>query len=115
MASVLHLFLIFLSNPQLVYSNVCVFFELDHPHSAYTLTEAGWIGRQAILMTGINSIIYVLSTLPPYVANSASALNTDVYKFCVPCRWYVVDRWGRRTILLSGAVVVRLNDDDVSI
>ncbi|KAF9462127.1 general substrate transporter [Collybia nuda] len=47
--------------------------------------EAGWIGRQAILMTGINSVIYVLSTLPP---------------------WYLVDRWGRRTILLSGAVVM---------
>jgi len=29
--------------------------------------EAGWIGRSAILMAGINSIIYVLSTLPPSV------------------------------------------------
>ncbi|KAF8349784.1 general substrate transporter [Amanita rubescens] len=47
--------------------------------------EAGWIGRQAILMTGINSIIYVLSTVPT---------------------WYLVDRWGRRTILLTGAVVM---------
>ncbi|KAJ7103641.1 general substrate transporter [Mycena belliarum] len=47
--------------------------------------EAGWIGRDAILMTGINSIIYILSTLPP---------------------WYLVDRWGRRAILLSGAVVM---------
>ncbi|KAF8996490.1 hypothetical protein BDQ17DRAFT_1364264 [Cyathus striatus] len=47
--------------------------------------EAGWRGRQAILMTGVNSIIYVLSTLPP---------------------WYLVDRWGRRPILLSGAVVM---------
>ncbi|CAA7259949.1 unnamed protein product [Cyclocybe aegerita] len=47
--------------------------------------QAGWIGRQAILMTGINSIIYVLSTLPP---------------------WYLVDRWGRRAILLSGAVIM---------
>ncbi|KIM41184.1 hypothetical protein M413DRAFT_445884 [Hebeloma cylindrosporum] len=47
--------------------------------------EAGWLGRQAILMTGINSIIYILSTLPP---------------------WYLVDRWGRRPILLSGAVVM---------
>jgi len=47
--------------------------------------QAGWIGRQAILMTGINSVIYVLSTLPT---------------------WYLVDRWGRRTILLSGAVVM---------
>lgn len=47
--------------------------------------EAGWIGRQAILMTGINSVIYVLSTIPP---------------------WYLVDRWGRRAILLSGAVIM---------
>lgn len=29
--------------------------------------QAGWIGRDAILMTGINGIIYVLSTIPPYV------------------------------------------------
>lgn len=49
--------------------------------------EAGWIGRDAILMTGINSIVYVLSTLPP---------------------WYLVDRWGRRAILLSGAVVMAM-------
>jgi sugar porter (SP) family MFS transporter len=47
--------------------------------------EAGWIGRDALLMTGINSIIYILSTLPP---------------------WILVDRWGRRTILLSGAVIM---------
>ncbi|KAF8078736.1 general substrate transporter [Lyophyllum atratum] len=47
--------------------------------------EAGWLGRQAILMTGFNSLIYVLSTLPT---------------------WYLVDAWGRRTILLSGAVVM---------
>jgi len=47
--------------------------------------EAGWIGRQAILMTGINSVIYVLSTIPT---------------------WYLVDYWGRRAILLSGAVVM---------
>ncbi|KAL5534159.1 hypothetical protein ACEPAG_620 [Sanghuangporus baumii] len=46
--------------------------------------EAGWIGRDAILMTGINAIIYLLSTVPT---------------------WYLVDRWGRRAILLSGAVV----------
>jgi sugar porter (SP) family MFS transporter len=47
--------------------------------------EAGWIGREAILMTGINSVIYVLSTIPT---------------------WYLVDNWGRRAILLSGAVVM---------
>ncbi|KAK0187690.1 general substrate transporter [Armillaria mellea] len=51
------------------------------------INEAGWLGRQAILMTGINSLIYLLSTLPP---------------------WYLVDRWGRRPILLSGAVVMCL-------
>lgn len=44
------------------------------------------MGRQAILMAGINAIIYLLATLPT---------------------WVLVDRWGRRTILLSGAVIVR--------
>lgn len=39
-------------------------------------------------MTGINAIIYILSTIPP---------------------WYLVDRWGRRFILLTGAVVVSNN------
>ena len=33
---------------------------------------------QAILMTGINSIVYVLSTIPP---------------------WYLVDGWGRKLLL----------------
>ncbi|KLO09332.1 general substrate transporter [Schizopora paradoxa] len=50
--------------------------------------EAGWHGRDAILMTGINAIIYLLSTVPP---------------------WYLVDRWGRRAILLSGAVVMAIS------
>ena len=36
-------------------------------------------------MTGINAIIYLLATTPT---------------------WVLVDRWGRRVILLSGAVVV---------
>lgn len=36
-------------------------------------------------MTGINGISYLLSTVPP---------------------WYLVDRWGRRPILLSGAVAM---------
>jgi hypothetical protein len=31
--------------------------------------QAGWVGRDAILMTGINGIIYVLSTIPPYVCS----------------------------------------------
>ncbi|KIY51546.1 general substrate transporter [Fistulina hepatica ATCC 64428] len=49
--------------------------------------EAGWVGRDAILMTGVNATVYLISTLPP---------------------WYLVDRWGRRPILLSGAVVMCL-------
>lgn len=47
--------------------------------------SAGWIGRDAILMSGINGITYFLSTIPP---------------------WYMVDRLGRRPILLSGAVAM---------
>lgn len=50
--------------------------------------EAGWHGRRAILMTGINAITYLMSTIPP---------------------WYVVDKWGRRPILLSGAVAMMLS------
>ncbi|KAL7274503.1 Ribulose bisphosphate carboxylase large chain [Rhizina undulata] len=49
--------------------------------------QAGWVGRDAILMTGINGIVYVLSTIPP---------------------WYLMDQWGRRPILLSGAIVMSL-------
>ncbi|EKM79711.1 hypothetical protein AGABI1DRAFT_121016 [Agaricus bisporus var. burnettii JB137-S8] len=50
--------------------------------------KAGWVGRDAILMTGINAIVYLLSTLPP---------------------WILVDRWGRRPILLSGAAIMSLS------
>ncbi|KAI9609506.1 hypothetical protein H4Q26_007463 [Puccinia striiformis f. sp. tritici PST-130] len=49
--------------------------------------SAGWIGRDAILMTGINGTVYVFSTIPT---------------------WYLVDEWGRRFILLSGSVVMAL-------
>lgn len=47
--------------------------------------SAGWVGRDAILMTGINAFTYLASTIPP---------------------WYLVDKWGRRPILLSGAVAM---------
>lgn len=47
--------------------------------------SAGWYGRSAILMTGINSLVYLASTVPP---------------------WYLVDGWGRKPLLLSGAVVM---------
>ncbi|KAK0456686.1 general substrate transporter [Armillaria borealis] len=63
------------------------FAQLVSIHLISYYAQAGWIGRDAILMTGINSIVYVLSTLPP---------------------WYLVDRWGRRAILLSGAVVMAI-------
>lgn len=45
--------------------------------------QAGWVGREAILMTGINGLIYVLSTLPP---------------------WTLVDKWGRKPILMTGGL-----------
>ncbi|KAK4685728.1 hypothetical protein P7C73_g4408, partial [Tremellales sp. Uapishka_1] len=47
--------------------------------------QAGWIGRDAILMTGINSLFYTASSIPP---------------------WFLMDRAGRRPILLSGAVLM---------
>ncbi|KAI9788890.1 MAG: hypothetical protein M1833_002796 [Piccolia ochrophora] len=47
--------------------------------------SAGWVGRSAILMTGINGLTYLASTIPP---------------------WYVVDKWGRRVILMSGAIAM---------
>ncbi|KAH8120440.1 general substrate transporter [Phellopilus nigrolimitatus] len=50
--------------------------------------EAGWIGRDAILMAGINAVIYLLSTVPT---------------------WFLVDRWGRRAILMSGGSVMAVS------
>ncbi|KAI5245733.1 hypothetical protein E4T43_03009 [Aureobasidium subglaciale] len=47
--------------------------------------QAGWVGRDAILMTGINGLTYLLSTIPP---------------------WYLVDRLGRRPILMGGALAM---------
>lgn len=55
--------------------------------------QAGWYGRSAILMTGINAISYLLATIPP---------------------WYLVDRWGRRIILLSGAVAMIVSLSGIS-
>jgi len=49
--------------------------------------QAGWIGRDAILMTGINSLCYIASSIPP---------------------WFLMDRAGRRPILLSGAVAMAI-------
>ncbi|KAJ9141865.1 High-affinity glucose transporter [Pleurostoma richardsiae] len=54
-------------------------------YAPYVFESAGWYGHDAVLMTGINGITYFLSTIPP---------------------WYIVDTWGRRWILLSGAVIM---------
>ncbi|RKF64997.1 Sugar transporter STL1 [Erysiphe neolycopersici] len=57
-------------------------------YAPYVFESAGWVGRQAILMTGINGITYFFSTIPP---------------------WYLVDLWGRRFILLGGAVAMTIS------
>ncbi|TQV95040.1 sugar porter (SP) family MFS transporter [Cordyceps javanica] len=57
-------------------------------YAPYVFESAGWVGHDAILMTGFNGITYFLSTIPP---------------------WYLVDRWGRRPILLSGAVMMAIS------
>ncbi|KAF4632288.1 hypothetical protein G7Y89_g5834 [Cudoniella acicularis] len=62
-------------------------------YAPYVFESAGWIGRQAILMTGINGITYLMSSVPP---------------------WYLVDRWGRRFILLSGAIAMVLSLSAIS-
>lgn len=57
-------------------------------YAPYVFESAGWLGHDAVLMTGINGITYFLSTIPP---------------------WYIVDSWGRRVILLSGAVAMTIS------
>ena len=57
-------------------------------YAPYVFESAGWVGHDAILMTGINGITYFLSTIPP---------------------WYIVDTWGRRVILLTGAVAMTVS------
>lgn len=49
--------------------------------------EAGFENSKALLMTGINAIVYLLSTIPP---------------------WFLVDRWGRKPILISGAIAMAI-------
>ncbi|KAL5600979.1 hypothetical protein BROUX41_005812 [Berkeleyomyces rouxiae] len=57
-------------------------------YAPYVFESAGWVGHAAILMTGINGITYFLSTIPP---------------------WYIVDKWGRRVILLTGAIAMAIS------
>lgn len=57
-------------------------------YAPYVFESAGWKGHDAVLMTGFNSLTYLMSTIPP---------------------WYLVDRWGRRKILLSGAASMAIS------
>jgi hypothetical protein len=43
------------------------------------LSAAGWLGRDAILMAGINAIIYLLSTLPTWVFTISASKPIDKY------------------------------------
>ncbi|XBW36495.1 hypothetical protein QEN19_002072 [Hanseniaspora menglaensis] len=52
-------------------------------YSCLLFEQAGMVGRKTVLMSGINSIFYVLSTIPP-------------------C--FLVDKLGRKKLLLIGAV-----------
>lgn len=45
--------------------------------------QAGFNNSKALLMTGVNATIYLLSTIPP---------------------WFLADRWGRKPILISGGI-----------
>lgn len=47
--------------------------------------QAGFNNSSALLMTGINGIIYLLSTIPT---------------------WFLVDRWGRRPILITSGIAM---------
>lgn len=47
--------------------------------------EAGFNDLKALLMTGVNAFVYLLLTIPP---------------------WFLVDRWGRKPILVSGGVLM---------
>lgn len=55
--------------------------------------QAGWQGLDTIKMAGVNGITYLLATIPP---------------------WYIVDRWGRRPILLSGAIAMVISLSAIS-
>ncbi|KAJ2897805.1 hypothetical protein MKZ38_004367 [Zalerion maritima] len=57
-------------------------------YAPYVFEAAGWSGHSAVLMTGFNALTYLASTIPP---------------------WYIVDKWGRRPILLSGAVMMAIS------
>lgn len=54
-------------------------------YAPMVFAEAGFNDLSALLMTGINAIVYLLSTIPP---------------------WFLVDKWGRKPILISGGALM---------
>lgn len=52
-------------------------------YAPMVFAEAGFNDSKALLMTGINGLVYLVSTIPP---------------------WFLVDKWGRRPILISGGL-----------
>lgn len=52
-------------------------------YAPMVFAQAGFKNSMALLMTGINAFVYLLSTIPP---------------------WFLVDRWGRKPILISGGL-----------
>ena len=52
-------------------------------YAPMVFAEAGFNDSKSLLMTGINGLVYLASTIPP---------------------WFLVDRWGRRPILISGGL-----------
>ncbi|OBA19396.1 general substrate transporter [Metschnikowia bicuspidata var. bicuspidata NRRL YB-4993] len=52
-------------------------------YAPMVFAQAGFNNSKALLMTGINAFIYLLSTIPP---------------------WFLVDKWGRKPILISGGL-----------
>lgn len=52
-------------------------------YAPMVFAEAGFNDSKALLMTGINGLVYLASTIPP---------------------WFLVDKWGRRPILISGGL-----------
>ncbi|RKP31754.1 hypothetical protein METBISCDRAFT_22029 [Metschnikowia bicuspidata] len=52
-------------------------------YAPLVFVKAGFNNSNALLMTGINSVVYLASTIPP---------------------WFLVDRWGRKPILISGGL-----------
>lgn len=56
-------------------------------YAPMVFAEAGFNDSNALLMTGINALVYLLSTIPP---------------------WFLADKWGRKPILISGGLMMAI-------